>query len=385
MCEECAKKNDVKVYKKIKEHPFYRKARSILERCTKEDDHNYYNYGGRGIKCELGNRIPEVVESLDKVPGYFTEAQVDRIDNNGNYTLNYPVHGTEIWYDNDGRPCKGNLRWTTPRESTLNTRSNVRPDDFKTVPRRKEKIVEVTRRYGLNENDFILIKSERYSTPGRPKYYAILKGEEKEFDSSKADGCVEEHKNDKGLTTADKYKYRPPVRSYDDPFYNIAKAILSRCNNSHDYKYRLYGARGIKCLIGDKTSDVVEFLHKIPGYKEGLIIDRTEPDADFSDVHPIHGEEVWTDEQGYQCLGTLRWANHKDLHVVKIVADESRLKTENLEKYPRRLSVLMKLIQENFNILNFVIIPVDNSSMSHKHPLLFKAIEKSKLTYEHLK
>lgn len=105
----------------------YSRASHILDRCNNPNCDNYIHYGGRGIKCELGLTAGEVAESLSKVPGYFEGAQIDRIDNNGNYTLFHTEHGYGIWNYYDEKldkyfPAMGNLRWVAPHVNSMNTR-----------------------------------------------------------------------------------------------------------------------------------------------------------------------------------------------------------------------------------------------------------------------
>lgn len=80
----------------------YGRASMILERCRNPWSNSFKNYGGRGIKNELGDTPWDVAESLSKVPGYFEGAQIDRINNDGNYSLN-------------------NIRWVTSQENTQNS------------------------------------------------------------------------------------------------------------------------------------------------------------------------------------------------------------------------------------------------------------------------
>lgn len=109
---------DVKKYCHIR-------ALDIRNRCTNPNVPGFQRYGGRGIKCELGDTIKDIVISLSKVPGYFEGAQIDRVDVNGNYTLHHPIHGDNVWIyhdhnDDKDYQCLGNLRWVTSKINTLN-------------------------------------------------------------------------------------------------------------------------------------------------------------------------------------------------------------------------------------------------------------------------
>ena len=108
--KSCGKCKDIDYYSNS---PLYKRAYHILERCNNPNDKNYIRYGGRGIKCLLGNSIPEVIKSLEKIPNFKPELQLDRIDNDGHYTIEHPIYGTNIWIDEYGHQCLGNLRWVT--------------------------------------------------------------------------------------------------------------------------------------------------------------------------------------------------------------------------------------------------------------------------------
>ncbi len=73
----------------------------IKNRCKNKKDTNYKRYGGRGITiCERwGNSFSAFLQDMGKRP--FSNAQIDRIDNNGNYE-------------------PSNCRWVTPSENCLN-------------------------------------------------------------------------------------------------------------------------------------------------------------------------------------------------------------------------------------------------------------------------
>lgn len=113
----------------IKNHKHYRRAQNLMRRCNDPSNKDYRNYGGRGIRCDLGSSIIEVAIALEKVPGYFEGAEIDRIDVNGHYTTHDSRFGNEVYHFFDRNldrtcDCVGNLRWVTHRENALNRRNN---------------------------------------------------------------------------------------------------------------------------------------------------------------------------------------------------------------------------------------------------------------------
>lgn len=81
--------------------------RVMKNRCVNPNRHNYHRYGGRGIKvCDKWlNNIESFVEWSVK-NGYKKGLQLDRIDNDGDYTPE-------------------NCRWVTPKDNANNRVSNV--------------------------------------------------------------------------------------------------------------------------------------------------------------------------------------------------------------------------------------------------------------------
>lgn len=97
-------------------------ANAIRVRCRVTTNSNFVGWGGRGIKCELGDNQLDIAVSLTKIPGYFEGATIDRIDNDGNYTLWHNEHGYKAWVYHDPVLDKdfkamGNLRWVTNEEN----------------------------------------------------------------------------------------------------------------------------------------------------------------------------------------------------------------------------------------------------------------------------
>lgn len=84
----------------------YNIFKNIKRRCLNPNNSQYHNYGGRGISiCEdWKNSFLSFFADMGKKP--FPTAQLDRIDNNGNYEPN-------------------NCRWTTPAINSRNKRTTI--------------------------------------------------------------------------------------------------------------------------------------------------------------------------------------------------------------------------------------------------------------------
>ena len=77
-CKECQNKID-KIYRERKILKY------IKDRCSNQNNKQYKNYGGRGIKCLI---TAEEIRKLMVRDGYWDlkKPSIDRIDNDGNYT-----------------------------------------------------------------------------------------------------------------------------------------------------------------------------------------------------------------------------------------------------------------------------------------------------------
>jgi hypothetical protein len=81
--------------------------KGIIDRCEREQNISYHNYGGRGIHmCSEWRNDFKAFYEWAISHGYANNLEVDRIDFNGNY-------------------CPENCRWISKTENNRNTRANV--------------------------------------------------------------------------------------------------------------------------------------------------------------------------------------------------------------------------------------------------------------------
>lgn len=83
-CSDCTKSNLVHG---IRHHKLYTVWMRMLTCCYKEGSHAYHNYGGRGIKvCAAWRYSVAAFYNWAITHGWKPGLQIERINNNGNYT-----------------------------------------------------------------------------------------------------------------------------------------------------------------------------------------------------------------------------------------------------------------------------------------------------------
>lgn len=143
--------------------PFIDRAKAILDRCRHPKDGAFHNYGGRGIKCLLGNTQTEVAYALSLVPGYKDGYEIDRIDGNGDYTLFHPKYGLNVYYSGSSSLGKdvyesmGNLRWVPRSENVDNIKLDA---NIHNRLRTMNGIKHYMSRWGDDINDYIMIEAD---------------------------------------------------------------------------------------------------------------------------------------------------------------------------------------------------------------------------------
>lgn len=86
--------------------PEYLNWRSMLKRCERVKNHNYKDYGGRGIRvCERWHDFNNFLADMGPRPS--PRHTIDRIDRDGHYE-------------------RGNCRWATPTTQARNRKSSLR-------------------------------------------------------------------------------------------------------------------------------------------------------------------------------------------------------------------------------------------------------------------
>jgi len=121
--------------------PEYKSWCHMRDRCYRQTDKRYTDYGGRGIKvCDSWrNSFMSFYSDMGNKPT--PKHQLDRIDNNGNYEPN-------------------NCRWATPRDQSNNRRSNT----YYTYQGKTMTLAAWARHSGIN-HDKLRQRVKRYGWP----------------------------------------------------------------------------------------------------------------------------------------------------------------------------------------------------------------------------
>lgn len=83
----------------------YRRWAAMMQRCYNKNNHNYFNYGGRGILvCESWHKFENFYADMGDPPN--NQLTLDRIDNNKGYS-------------------RDNCRWATKKEQGRNKRTTL--------------------------------------------------------------------------------------------------------------------------------------------------------------------------------------------------------------------------------------------------------------------
>ena len=134
--------------------------------------------------------------------------------------------------------------------------------------------------------------------------------------------------------------------------YRRAVKILDRCNNPMSTAYKYYGGRGIKCLLGTTPVEVLLNILKIPGFKEGLTLDRI-------------------DNNGHYKLSNLRWATRKD----QMLNTRYSVTMESLAKKSRAMSGFRKICaKHNWNVKEFIKIRDLDCTGPARHFFIHKSL-----------
>lgn len=122
-CGCLAKDNHYRTHESTS-HKLYSIWNSVIGRCYRPNNQSFKNYGGRGIKvCKEWRENPESFFKWLELNDYGAGLQIDRINNDGNYSPE-------------------NCRVTTPKINSNNRRDTVKYDDgteFLTIAELAEK------------------------------------------------------------------------------------------------------------------------------------------------------------------------------------------------------------------------------------------------------
>lgn len=97
-----------------KDDPLLKRRRGMIDRCTKPKNDKFHNYGGRGIKVHPAFMCRAYFVAWSIENGFHPSLQLDRIDNDGDYS---PF----------------NCRWATRSQNQRNKRTTARLADGRAV------------------------------------------------------------------------------------------------------------------------------------------------------------------------------------------------------------------------------------------------------------
>lgn len=92
------------------DHPLAKRQRGMIDRCTKPKNDKFRNYGARGIKVHPAFMCRAYFVAWSIENGFSPSLQLDRIDNEGDYS---PT----------------NCRWSTRSQNQRNKRTTIRLSD----------------------------------------------------------------------------------------------------------------------------------------------------------------------------------------------------------------------------------------------------------------
>ncbi len=121
-CGSCrtAERNRKNAKHGLRNHPLYGIWRGMRRRCNNPSDSGYKNYGQRGIRvCKSWNEnfIEFYNWAIENNYEHSAALEIDRIDNNGNYSCGKCEECLE-------KNWKLNCRWVTPKVNSNNRRSS---------------------------------------------------------------------------------------------------------------------------------------------------------------------------------------------------------------------------------------------------------------------
>lgn len=127
----------------LKKHPLYMVWSAMKKRCLNQKDISYKSYGGRGISvCDRWlHSFSNFIADMGERP--FPKAQIDRVNNNGNYE-------------------PGNCRWVSPAKNCQNRRSNkITERDVYFIRHSTLKGVELSKLLGISRDNVSCVRRNK--------------------------------------------------------------------------------------------------------------------------------------------------------------------------------------------------------------------------------